>query len=135
MALSHGPKTPTGKLRSAGNRVTHGLYYVQVILKSGTQQEFDTLRPEPYLSALHVGPGGLLQARKNKKIYHSNPLNEIFIHNLTKLSSNTCKDFEAKKLHPDAPGKRFSFALKHHPEPPKRCHSDDFLQGPAVLSG
>ena len=51
-ALSRGPKTAEGKLRSAGNRCTHGLYSKRVVLKSESQQEFDDLR-EQYIAELH----------------------------------------------------------------------------------
>ncbi len=45
-ALSRGPKTPEGKLRSAGNRCTHGLYSPRVVLKTESQEEFDAFLQE-----------------------------------------------------------------------------------------
>lgn len=42
-ALSHGPKTAEGKLRAAGNRVTHRLYSRRMVLKTESQQDFDAL--------------------------------------------------------------------------------------------
>jgi hypothetical protein len=51
-ALSRGPKTAAGKLRSAGNRCTHGFYSNRVVLKNESQLEFDALLQE-YIAALH----------------------------------------------------------------------------------
>src|ERR1700680_1167154 len=51
-ALSRGPKTAAGRLRSAGNRCTHGLYSNRVVLKNESQQEFDAPLKE-YIAALH----------------------------------------------------------------------------------
>src|SRR5579864_3154180 len=51
-ALSRGPKTPEGKLRSAGNRCTHGLYSNRVVLKSESQEEFDAFLQQ-YIDRFH----------------------------------------------------------------------------------
>ena len=45
-ALSRGPKTAAGKLRSTGNRCTHGLYSKRLVLKTESQEEFDTLHQQ-----------------------------------------------------------------------------------------
>ncbi len=51
-ALSRGPKTAAGKLRSSGNRCTHGLFSKRVVLKSESQQEFDDLRRQ-FIAKFH----------------------------------------------------------------------------------
>jgi len=50
-ALSRGPKTAEGKLRSAGNRCTHGLYSNRVVLKHESQALFDKFE-QKYIQAM-----------------------------------------------------------------------------------
>jgi len=51
-ALSRGPTTPEGKLRSTGNRCTHGLYSSRIVLKNESQEEYDAFL-QKYIDSMH----------------------------------------------------------------------------------